>query len=114
MPCTTTPRPINLLPVASGLDCHLGARSAVGATDGAEASVSAVTVVPGAPAVATRTTLMTAEDVAREWQVSTSLIYKLRREGKLRFVRIGTLYRFDPEVIRAHVRGEVTTPRRVR
>jgi excisionase family DNA binding protein len=58
--------------------------------------------------------LLTAEQVAAFWQVSTSLIYKLRREGKLPFVRIGTLYRFDPEVIRAWARGDVTPPRRVR
>jgi excisionase family DNA binding protein len=57
---------------------------------------------------------MTAEQVAAEWQVSVSLIYKLRREGKLPFVRIGTLYRFDPEAIRGYVRGEMTMARRVR
>lgn len=58
--------------------------------------------------------LLTAEDVAADWQVSVSMVYKLRREGKLPFVRIGTLYRFDPDVVRAYARGEVPARRRGR
>lgn len=104
----TTPRPIALLPAPSGQDRHAGSDPA---REGG-ALVGAATVA--APAAIDRPTLLTAEQVAAMWQVSVSLIYKLRREGKLPFVRIGTLYRFDPEVIRAWARGDVTPPRRVR
>ena len=73
---------------------------------------AALVVGRGAPSMPEA--LWTAEDVAAYLKVSASMVYKLRREGKLPFVGVGALYRFDPEVIRAYVRGEVTTPRRAR
>jgi len=45
--------------------------------------------------------LLTAEQVAERLSVSVSLIYKLRRERRLRCVRIGRLYRFHPEDVLA-------------
>lgn len=52
--------------------------------------------------------LMTAEDVAAFLKVSLSMVYKLRREGALRGVQIGSLWRWNPEVVRAYARGETT------
>jgi excisionase family DNA binding protein len=104
----TTPRPIALLSAPSERNCHAGGDPA----RGGGALVGAAT--GAASAAIARPVLLTAEQVAAMWQVSVSLIYKLRREGKLPFVRIGTLYRFDPEVVRGYVSGGVTPPRRVR
>jgi excisionase family DNA binding protein len=39
--------------------------------------------------------LMTAEEVARVLRVSLSMVYKLRRAGRLRGVQIGALYCTD-------------------
>ena len=50
--------------------------------------------------------LWTAEDVAGFLRVSLSMIYKLRRAGSLPAVRVGALYRFEPDAIRAFARGE--------
>lgn len=58
--------------------------------------------------------LWTAEDVACFLNVSVSMVYKLRRQGALPFIRVGTLYRFHPPTIRALAGGEVTPPRRLR
>lgn len=103
----TTPR-LLLPPAPSGRDRHAGSDPA------REGGALVGTATVAAFAAISRPTLMTAEQVAAAWQVSVSLIYKLRREGKLPFVRIGTLYRFDPEVIRAWGAGQVTSARRVR
>ncbi len=51
--------------------------------------------------------LLTAEEVAKFLRVSLSMVYKLRREGKLPAVPVGALYRFHPDVLRAYARGEV-------
>jgi excisionase family DNA binding protein len=50
--------------------------------------------------------LMTADEVAQVLRVSVSMVYKLRREGRLRGVQIGALWRFSPEFVRAIARGE--------
>lgn len=50
--------------------------------------------------------LLTAEDVARLLGVSESLVYKLRRENKIRAIRIGALLRFRPADVRSYVNGE--------
>jgi excisionase family DNA binding protein len=50
--------------------------------------------------------LLTAEDVARLLSVSESLVYQLRRSGKIRAIRVGTLLRFRPADVRAYVNGE--------
>ena len=47
--------------------------------------------------------LWTAENVAGFLQVSLSMVYKLRREGRLPAVRVGALYRFRPEAVRAYL-----------
>lgn len=54
--------------------------------------------------------LMTAEDVAAYLKVSLSMVYQLRRTGRLPGVQIGALWRFQPELVRAFGRGEVLTP----
>ena len=50
--------------------------------------------------------LMTAETVAEKLNVSPSMIYKLRRSGALPSVKVGALYRFHPDDVRAFMRGE--------
>jgi len=49
--------------------------------------------------------LMTAEEVAESLHCSESLVYKLRREGNLKSVRVGSLLRFRPDDVRAYVNG---------
>lgn len=49
--------------------------------------------------------LLTAEDVAKLLSVSESLVYQLRRTGKLRAIRIGTLLRFRPVDVREYIDG---------
>jgi excisionase family DNA binding protein len=43
--------------------------------------------------------LLTAEDVADRWQVSTDLVYQLTRAGELPVVKLGRRYRYRPEAI---------------
>jgi excisionase family DNA binding protein len=50
--------------------------------------------------------LWTAEDVAAFLRVSLSMIYKLRRTGALPAVRVGALFRFEPDAVRSFARGE--------
>lgn len=50
--------------------------------------------------------LWTAEDVAAFLRVSLSMVYKLRRLGALPAVRVGALFRFQPEEVRAYARGD--------
>lgn len=54
--------------------------------------------------------LLTAEEVAGVLKVSLSMVYKLRRQGALRGVQIGALWRFQPEVVRALAAGEAPPP----
>ncbi len=56
--------------------------------------------------------LMTGQEVAAFLRVSLSMVYKLRREGRLPAIPVGALWRWNPEVVRALVRGEqaATTP----
>ncbi len=51
--------------------------------------------------------LLTAEEVAGLLKVSLSMVYKLRRSGELPSVRVGALYRFNPDVVRAFMKGEL-------
>jgi excisionase family DNA binding protein len=51
--------------------------------------------------------LWTAEDVAEFLRVSLSMVYKLRRTGALPAVRVGALFRFEPDVVRAFGRDPV-------
>ena len=56
--------------------------------------------------------LLTAQEVARMLKVSLSMVYKLRRSGVLPSVQVGALYRFNPEVVRSFMRGELEAQRR--
>jgi excisionase family DNA binding protein len=47
--------------------------------------------------------LMTADEVAAHLRCSVELVYKLRRTGRLKAVRLGALYRWKTEVVRAFV-----------
>jgi excisionase family DNA binding protein len=49
--------------------------------------------------------LLTAPQVAELLSASESLVYALRRAGKLRAVRVGTLLRFRPADVRAYIDG---------
>ena len=55
--------------------------------------------------------LMTAETVAEKLSISLSMVYKLRRSGALPSVRVGALYRFHPDDVRAFMRGERSVQR---
>jgi excisionase family DNA binding protein len=48
--------------------------------------------------------LLTAEDLAVRWQVQTSHVYRLAREGRIPTVRLGRYYRFHPDAIEAFER----------
>jgi excisionase family DNA binding protein len=54
--------------------------------------------------------MMTAEDVAAFLRISLSMVYKLRREQKLQGIQVGSLWRFNPEHVRAFARGELPPP----
>jgi len=48
-----------------------------------------------------RERLLTAEQVAQRWQISTAAIYRLARERSIPSVRLGRYYRFRAESIEA-------------
>jgi excisionase family DNA binding protein len=50
--------------------------------------------------------LWTAEDVAAFLRVSLSMVYKLRRQGSLPAIRVGALFRFQPDAVRTFAGGE--------
>ena len=52
--------------------------------------------------------LMTAEQLAARWQVATSHVYRLTREGQIPSVKLGRYYRYRPAAIEAFETG--TTP----
>lgn len=51
-------------------------------------------------------TLWDATDVARYLKVSRSWVYHRAEAGLLPYLRIGSLLRFEPAAIRAHVREQ--------
>lgn len=51
-------------------------------------------------------TLWTAGDAARYLRASLSFVYKVAEAGKLPCLRVGSMLRFDPEVVRAFARGD--------
>lgn len=63
-----------------------------------------MSAAPNNPRVADA--LWTAEDVAAFLRVSLSMVYKLRRTGMLPAIRVGALFRFEPDAIRTFARGE--------
>jgi len=50
--------------------------------------------------------LWTAEDVAAFLRVSLSMVYKLRRQGSLPAVRVGALFRFQPDTVGGFARSD--------
>lgn len=50
--------------------------------------------------------LMTAEQLAERWQVKTSHVYRLTREGRIPAVRLGKYYRYRLDAIEAFERTE--------
>jgi excisionase family DNA binding protein len=54
--------------------------------------------------------LLKAEDVAALLQISVSMVYKLRREGRLPAVPVGSLWRFRPETVRSFANGDIPQP----
>ncbi len=55
-------------------------------------------------------TLWDAADVARYLKVSRSWVYHRAEAGLLPYLRVGALLRFEPAVIRAHVRDQGAPP----
>ena len=43
--------------------------------------------------------LLTAEQLARRWQVPPSHVYRLTREGRIPVVKLGRYYRYRPDAI---------------
>lgn len=43
--------------------------------------------------------LLTADDLAARWQVPSSQVYRLTRDGRLPTVRLGRYYRYAPAAI---------------
>ena len=54
--------------------------------------------------------MMTAEEVAAFLKISLSMVYKLRREKRLPGIQVGSLWRFNPDTVRAFARGELDPP----
>jgi len=54
--------------------------------------------------------LLTAEQLADRWQVPTSQVYRLTRDGAIPAVKLGRYYRYAPAAIDAFEAGEITTP----
>jgi len=53
--------------------------------------------------------LMTAEQLAERWQVATSHVYRLTREGQIPSVKLGRYYRYRLDAIEAFETGTTTT-----
>lgn len=63
-----------------------------------------------APTLQPFESLWDAQDVARFLKVSRSWVYQATEAGKVPHRRVGALLRFDPEEIRAWVRGQTVQP----
>jgi excisionase family DNA binding protein len=80
-----------------------GAHSTSTATDSSSASPRPRLASDAAAA------LWTSADVASYLKASLSFVYKVAETGRLPCLRVGSMLRFDPEVVRAFARGEVKT-----
>jgi excisionase family DNA binding protein len=49
--------------------------------------------------------LLTAEQLADRWQVPTSQVYRLTRDGRIPAVKLGRYYRYAPAAIEAFETG---------
>jgi len=58
-------------------------------------------MTPTTAATAPGSTLLTAEQLAARWQVPTSHVYRLTREGRLAAVHIGRYYRYRLSAVEA-------------
>lgn len=58
-------------------------------------------------------TLWTADDVAAFLKASRSWVYQQAQAGHLPCVKIGGLLRFEPDAIRAFIKGQGASNRRV-
>jgi excisionase family DNA binding protein len=56
--------------------------------------------------------LLTAEQLATRWQVPTSQVYRLTRDGRLEPVRLGRYYRYRTEAVEAFESNGGTEDRR--
>ena len=54
--------------------------------------------------------LLTADQLAERWQIPTSHVYRLAREGRIPVVELGRYRRFNPAAIEAFENG-TTTPK---
>jgi len=54
----------------------------------------------------TTTLLLTAEQLAARWQISTAAVYRLARDGAIPFVALGRYRRFRVESIEAWERAQ--------
>ena len=53
--------------------------------------------------------LLTAEQVAERWQVPTSHVYRLTRQGEIPAVKLGRYYRYRLDALERFETGEHTT-----
>jgi excisionase family DNA binding protein len=57
---------------------------------------------------------LTAEQLARRWQVPPSHVYRLTREGRIPVVKLGRYYRYRPDAIdHFELRGLDERPERI-
>jgi excisionase family DNA binding protein len=56
--------------------------------------------------------LMTAEQLAERWQVPTSQVYRLTRDGAIPAVKLGRYYRYSPAAIERFEAGDETSEAR--
>jgi excisionase family DNA binding protein len=54
--------------------------------------------------------LLTADQLAERWQVPTSHVYRLTREGKIPAVKLGKYYRYRLDAIERFELGDVAEP----
>ncbi len=54
--------------------------------------------------------LLTADQLARRWQVPKSHVYRLTREGAIPAVKLGRYYRYRLDAIEAFEVGDVDRP----
>lgn len=54
--------------------------------------------------------LLTADQLARRWQIPKSHVYRLTREGAIPTVKLGRYYRYRLDIIEAFEAGDVDRP----
>lgn len=74
---------------------------ATGAYDSSQPFPRVAARARGAGVTSERETLMTAEEVAQRWKVSSDVVYRLAREGGLACVQLGRYRRFRVATVEA-------------